>query len=154
MTFGIKTDFKDSEPVTVCDLLDCSLCCKKRNNKENLKNYHCKHRVKLCRCLLLAWSFLPHDVGLLCMCMSLCTYTCNCVWAPSHTTQQANRTGGHRCFNIWSSWSRDLTVFLLFSRTVSCRSWESWTTATSSVCGTSSTPVETRSVLLLWIYLL
>lgn len=75
--------------------------------------------------------------------------------------QQTNRIGGHRFWrvhnpiNIWNKAAEvmtprshtDLTGFLfLFSRTVSCRSWGSWTTATSSVCGTSSTPVETRSV--------
>lgn len=74
------------------------------------------------------------------------------------------RTGDHMCFTtvrpMWSyKWyfgqtSSDsalkfthwLDSFSLFFRTVSCRSWESWTTATLSVCGTSSTPVETRSV--------
>lgn len=74
MTSGIKTDFKDSQPVTVCDLLDCSLCCKKRNNKENLKNYHCKHRVKYVGSFCLRGAS-SHMMWGCCVCVCLCVPT-------------------------------------------------------------------------------
>lgn len=79
-------------------------------------------------------------VGLL-VCASLQSFWCEYTQSNKYFGQTGNSsvvTSTH--------WIDCLSFSFVFFRTVSCRSWESWTTATSSACGTSSTPVETRSV--------